>query len=77
MATWTIRARRCVGAALGLGLLLSAAMPVRADSGPADGCAKGSEDEGFWQRGQRRPIRTPHSSRRLRVTGKTYPRPRL
>jgi len=50
MATWTIRARRCVGAALGLGLLLSAAMPVRADSGPADGCAKGSEDEGFWQR---------------------------
>src|ERR1017187_1312110 len=32
------------------GILLSASMAAIADSGPADGRAKGSENEGFWKR---------------------------
>ncbi len=35
---------------LALGVLLSAGQIARADSGPADGCIKGSEDESFWKR---------------------------
>jgi hypothetical protein len=39
-----------VAMTIGVGVWLAGAAPVRADSGPADGCVKGSEDLSFWQR---------------------------
>ena len=39
-----------VNAALAAGLLAVASAPALADSGPADGCVKGSADQSFWKR---------------------------
>jgi hypothetical protein len=53
-STFRVPRRRGGGAVLGLLTVLSLPLcpriAVSADSGPADGCAKGSENDGFWNR---------------------------